>query len=181
MKRIEGLLQIGGSSKNIGKTSFVLSIIQRFSLTHDITAIKISPHHPEYDKTSILLQTEGFTIYKESHRNSLTDTSKMLNFGANESFFIQSDKDNLESAFKHLLSLKNNKNMIVCESNILRHFFIPDIFIMLKSDDVTGDKNSAKELYKFADIILNNDELIRSKAVSTLGIDKCKWFLNKYI
>ena len=78
------LLLIAGTGTRSGKTSMACKIIEQFP-DLEITAIKISPHFHE-TTTGLISKSEkkGYSIYEETNRGTLKDTSRMLHSGAHK-------------------------------------------------------------------------------------------------
>ena len=54
MIRLPNLIIVSGTGQNVGKTTFVQSVINKFS-SQNITAIKISPHkHEQCESAKII-------------------------------------------------------------------------------------------------------------------------------
>lgn len=66
-------------------------------------------------------------------------------------------KDHIDEGFDAFMSLVPDNAMIVCESNSLRKFVKPGVFIMAKNVNESQIKRSAMEVIKQADLIFKND------------------------
>ena len=176
-------LFIGGSSQNVGKTTFIIDLLKEYSSKHEIIAIKTSCHfHGILDTDIIIANTENFVIVKETITNSGKDTARMLEAGASEVYFIQAKDKFIAEAYNFLQKKINNKinnnAMMVCESASLRNFVIPEIFIALTNYENETFSDSKLILSK-ADIVINNylgnKKSIKKLVEKHIGIKNNKW------
>lgn len=156
------ILMIGGATRNVGKTSFIYQIIKNLSEKNIIVAIKIKTIY-ENDNffhgkdINPLKENEKYRITKENDISGNEDTSKMLNAGAYKVFKIKTKNKFILEALSELNTLISDDNFIICESNSLREFIIPGLFIMIKHIKSEEIKPSALKLEKFADKIIFTD------------------------
>ena len=155
------LLLIGGASRNVGKTTFSCNLIRHFSEKQlNIIALKIKT---VYKNDSFFHGKDNFpdgsdyNIIEETDKNSSEDSSKMLKNGARQVFRIRTKNDFIEAAFLELLKKIGSNSIIVSESNSLRQYFKPGIFLMIKHLHSSEIKPSAKRLEKHADRIIFSD------------------------
>lgn len=161
MQKINNLILIGGGSRNLGKTEFVTRLISNYKSKYEIIAIKIktiyegdSFFHGK-DRTPLL---SNYRITEFSNSNNNEDTSRMLKAGAERVFKIKSKNEYLGEAFDKLFNELNTSNkLIICESNSLRDFIIPNKFFLILGTNNTEIKPSAQRLLKFADKIIYSD------------------------
>jgi len=177
MKRIKGLLQIGGFSKSAGKTTLCMRIIQHFACTHNIIGVKISAH-PLHTDCKPFITNKDFSVYKENDETKGTDTAKMLKFGALNAYYIYAKDAFIRDAFEELLKCIRKEELIVCESNSLSNFFKPDLLLMCKNNNSIV-KPSAKPLEDKADMIINTENIEKTDIAEYLKIEEYVWHLNK--
>lgn len=152
----KNILLISGSGRNIGKTSFIRSVIAQNADKKPV-AIKITPHfHEPTDGLVAISVNNGFRVYQETNNSSEKDSSLFLQAGAKKVFYIQTSDLYLNEAFSHLSNLLSPEEPIIVESAALRKFIVPGlyIFIQKKFDDT---KQSAFEMKKLADMIIDSD------------------------
>lgn len=145
MKKLNNILLIGGNGQNVGKTTFICNIIKEHSSTHNIIAIKTSNHFHEIATQDIVIaKNDDFIITKETSKSTGKDTARMLNAGAKEVFFIQSNDIHIGKAFDIIYKIIDKNKLIICESVSLRTYFHPSIFIGLISSKnfIISDKKS---------------------------------------
>lgn len=156
MKEYPNLILISGNGRNVGKTSLICKIIEKFKDTEALISVKVSPHFHALTEKLILLKDENNSkIAIETDKNSNKDTSKFLKAGVLESVYIQSNDDEVLEAFTHVI-LKYPKNyLFIVESGALKKFVKPGLSIFVVNND-----NSQKEykLYTDIDITLNEKD-----------------------
>jgi hypothetical protein len=157
MQKIPTLILIGGNSRHIGKTTLACEIIRAFSADFQITAFKITSiyigdekHHGSHE---LHLKTE-YQISRETNPSNPKDTSKMLQAGAADSFYIQALDHAAEKAWDNFYKSVPVHHMLVCESRSLRRFVEPGLFIYLKSSNVEEEKPYSIWLESLADRVL---------------------------
>lgn len=162
MKEIveDNLLLIGGSSRNVGKTTFVVKLIEKFAKEYLIVGLKIKTVYEGDDffhgKDSTPLDTD-YRLIEEFDRDLNEDTSKMLKAGATRAFKLKVKAVAVLPAFEYFKSLLSKPYLIVCESNSLRNVLKPAIYLLIKQKDGESMKPSAQKLEKYADKIIYTD------------------------
>lgn len=161
MVKINNLILIGGGSRNLGKTEFVTQLISKYKNQYEIIAIKIKTiyegDHFFHGKDHHPLES-NFRITEFTESIDQEDTSRMLKAGAQRVFKIKSKNAFLGDAFFQLLnSIDTSNKLIVCESNSLRDFVIPNTFFIILGTKNKEIKPSAKRLMSLADKIIYSD------------------------
>lgn len=132
---IPNLIIIGGSSRNVGKTTLVLRLIQKYAKTAAITGLKVTSMRPGEEKfhgSHYNLKPEEFTIVEETNIYSNKDTSRMLEAGAKKVYYIETPDSLIKEAMESFMLMHPDGNPIVCESRSLRSAIVPGLFILLK-------------------------------------------------
>ncbi len=154
------LLLIGGSSRNVGKTTFVVNLIEKFAKKHTIVGLKIKTIYEGdsffHGKDRTPLDSE-YRLIEEFDEELGEDTSKMLRAGAKRAFRLKVKSDAILEAFKAFKDLLKEPCLIVCESNSLRRVVKPAVYLLIKERSDENMKPSAKELEKYADKIIYTD------------------------
>lgn len=154
--RFKDLLLVTGSSRNVGKTTFICSVITSNPLLK-MAAIKITPHFHEVSKGLLpIVENENFRIFEETDYFSDKDTSRYLRAGARKSYFIQTTDPFLEKAFQLTSVLLDPDQPFLVESAELRHILIPELFIFIQGSD-SINKPSAIEMRQLADATAFSD------------------------
>lgn len=146
------LLLIAGNGRNVGKTTLVCSIISLFATKTEVTGLKISPHKHTFNEEDVLYRNEKITILDEK-KNSLKDSSLMLQAGAKRVYFVMVKPEHFYESIDKLIELLPN-SLIVCESGGLHEFVSPGLFLMVKRKD---DEIVKKHLLQYSPIIVNNN------------------------
>ncbi len=180
---MKNLLLIGGATRNVGKTTLTSKIIAKFSEGNNIIAVKIKTirdretafhgknHNP-------LLENEPFRITQIHTADNNSDSGKMLNAGAKYAFKIKAKSQFVELAFEKMLKLVPDKEtIIVCESNSLREFIEPSLFLLILKKDSNEMKTSAKKLKHLADKIILSDGKKHNFEVEQLRVENNEWNL----
>ncbi len=158
--RLPGLLLIGGATRNVGKTSFTTTIIRQFASQHAIVGLKIKTL---YEGDSFFHGKDrnpldgDYRITEETDTKSTEDTSRMLAAGAQRVFKIKTKATHLAEAFAQLQREIQHDGLWICESNSLREAVIPDLFLLIKHQQLSDMKPSAKRLQRLADQIVWTD------------------------
>jgi len=177
---IPNLIIIGGSSRNVGKTSLALKLIEKLALSQKVTGLKVtSLRHGEDGFHGIhdSLKKNSFRITEEQDRGASKDTSRMLRAGAEKVFFIESPDHLLESAFLEFMRVHNPGGPLVCESRSLRRAVVPGLFILLKHFKISMIKPGFDFYESKADLIFTIEP--ESKSSESLA-DIIEWDQNTW-
>lgn len=159
MKEFTNILLISGSGRNCGKTTLACNIIKKLAEKERVVAIKISPHfHRMKNNHSLVGEGFGFQIFRELNSESEKDSSRMLNAGASEVYFIQSEDADLEGIHEKLKQLFPEKTPVVCESGSFANVYKPGLHFLLKGENADDLKKSYVSNLKKADFILTKDD-----------------------
>ncbi|MBN1969455.1 MAG: hypothetical protein JXR48_10955 [Candidatus Delongbacteria bacterium] len=175
LKRVEKCVIVGASGKDIGKTTLITNIIRHIKSISDdkIYGIKSTIFHGD-------AKFDNYSILKEDNMSGKTDTSRMLLSGCEEVYWLKTDMESVEKGFLEILEKIPLESIIICESNTLRNFVIPDLFILLADEDQTNWKKSALNILDKADLVINidrNSELNLPEVSTFLTLDKTKFSL----
>ncbi|MBC8488308.1 MAG: hypothetical protein H8D45_19965 [Bacteroidetes bacterium] len=131
------LILVSGTGRNVGKTTFVCSVINHLSKSCNVAAIKISPHKHTISNNSIILkQFSDYRIVEEQDYNTPKDTSRMLRAGAKKVYYIQSGDGSLGYVLKDIHEISDRNSFIVCESGALRSVLIPGLFFVVSHSGI---------------------------------------------
>lgn len=160
----EKMIMVGSTGRNSGKTTLVTDFLK---------AYKNHYQRPIGLKVTSIVERDGkcprggegcgvcssiksdFDIKIEENPNLNKDTSKIKNSGADEVFWIRSIKECLKEAFTDFQRQAGFYDLVLCESNSLRHYVRPKLFIMIKNTSDDQIKPSAKEVIHMADIVID--------------------------
>ncbi len=130
---IPNLLLISGDGRNVGKTTLGCRIVKDLSDKTSVIAIKVSPHfHLLTDSLVVLMDTDSMVITRETDRNATKDSSRYLNAGASEVFYVQCKDDSFGTLSEWIHETWSDDIPILCESGGLKNFITPGYSIHIK-------------------------------------------------
>jgi molybdenum cofactor guanylyltransferase len=185
MTEFKNFFIIGSSGRNSGKTEFACRVIEKQSKTHHIVGVKVKLVCTDKSECDNLCQNclagtlpdPGFIISTENNTESGKDTSRMLAAGAQTVFFLQTEKDKLEEGLNKLLKLIPEHAMVVCESNALRSFIEPSLFILIKNNDDDHIKESFAHNHELSDLTIDFHQNSRNFDPNRINIHNFKWVI----
>ncbi len=157
MITLNNMIIVGGTGRNIGKTTLSEKLIEKFSVNVPVTAVKLANIKPEtrfFHGHDVSTDTNKIFIEKETHRDGYKDSMRFLKAGATTSWFIQTEDAFLQETITQILNLLKNDAWIICESNSLMNFIKPALFLMIKGESGKTVKNNISYLFQKADKIL---------------------------
>ncbi len=177
--RFPNMLIVAGTGRNVGKTSFVCEMIERFAKAQKVIAIKISPHfHQISESEKLIKQTNDFEIIEELEPLSSKDSSRMLKAGANRVFYVQTKTDKaLPEVIKNLEYFWTKDVAVVCESGGLRRFVDPGLFVVCRSDQQTEIKPHLKKLESVVDQFILFQDAKFNFDLSRIEFENGKWIV----
>lgn len=184
MVKIPAMLMIGAGDRNAGKTKFACSLIKKFSPRCSIIGIKVtvieetedSFHHLS-EGCDVCSSVQGsYCIAKETNSRINKDSSKMLASGAKQVYWLQVWRKNLEEGIAVLLDIIGDDVVSICESNSLRRFIGPGVFVMVKSCGEGNWKPSAKKVAQYADRIVFFDGNEFDIGLDVIELANGRWF-----
>ena len=143
-------LFVSGNGKNIGKTFLSCSIIKKFSISYDVTGIKISPHF-HINSIEGIEPENRFFMEKEYRNDGFKDSSKMFVSGAANVYYIETTDIALKKNINQIIDMTDG-NPVVCESGAITNIINPGISIYIEDSEKKEVKN--EEVKNKADIIL---------------------------
>jgi len=165
MIRLDGMLMIGSTGANVGKTELACTLLRRLGKQQEIIGIKVTtiedadgscPRGGE--GCGVCSSLDGaFLITEEMQRDSGKDTSRLLSAGAKRVFWLRVQKEHLEEGLTALLDVIGPYAVCICESNSLRRVVEPGLFLMVKGVQTKHWKDSARELRKYAQKVVVSD------------------------
>jgi hypothetical protein len=172
------MIIIGGTGRNIGKTHLAEMVIKKLAGQSEVIAVKISnvnPGNRDLHGTHEMVVEGDFLIYEEKDRTGGKDSMRFLRAGAKRSFFIITDDGHLSLAFDRLMMTASKPNSVmVCESNALRNWVVPNLFVMV-SDVQQRGKKDMKKLFALADAVVPAlDQVAFDDLVSKIKISNGK-------
>lgn len=178
---IPNLLIIGGSSRNVGKTTLALSLIEKYAKTAAITGLKVTSMRPgegKFHGSHHNPRPEEFTIVEETNIHSHKDTARMLEAGAKRVYYIETPDRLLNEAMESFMQMHQNGNPIVCESRSLRSAVIPGLFVLIKHYDPEKIKPGFSYYENLADVTFSIGQHTGNSAEIA---DKILWNGNRWL
>ncbi len=152
------LIVVGGSTRNIGKTSVVAGLIAALR-ERSWTAIKITQYGHgicSADGKACDCATADHTIAisEERDRSGKSDSSRYLVAGAKRSLWVRTQQGELFEAMPRLRREIAEAGDVIVESNSILQFVRPDLFVSVLDPAVEDFKGSARRYLDRADLIL---------------------------
>ena len=146
---------IGGHTRNIGKTSVVEGII-RATAELNWTAVKITQFGHgvctgDCDSCSCADNVDQFSITDELDRDTGSDTSRFLAAGARRSLWVRTRQGELHTAVPSLKKEIEDVDFVIVESNSLRRFIKPDVYLQVFDPSKADFKRSARQFFDLSD------------------------------
>lgn len=176
------LLIIGGSGRNVGKTTLALSIIRKVSLLTPVIGLKVSTFKTGDEKfhgNHSNIPVNNYRINVETGENPLKDTAKMISAGAQISFFIETADNMVNLAYNDFRASYSSLDYpIVCESQSLRRYVNPGLFILII--DGRNSKKFSKDYINLADYVCysDNNPNCLEKLAESINHTPMGWLLN---
>jgi len=143
----ENMIIVAGGGRNTGKTTLAEKLINRFSKSHKVLALKISPHFhhsPENERFNLMEET---ALTKK-------DSSRLLQAGAYKSLYAECEDDGLVQLLDRLKLEFDEAQIIIAETAGLANFVRPGILIYCESHDELQKNQWLRDI---ADITLGYD------------------------
>lgn len=175
---IQQLLLIAGTGQNTGKTTFACKVIRKFSSSHSIISLKITPHfHKNVQSGKVIIDETNIYIAEETDSTTGKDSSLMLQAGAQQSYFVMATDQYLSEAFQKICRMIPTDSLIVCESGGLRHHIVPGLFFMMSKTNGELIKPDAEKLMLLADRVITFDREKIDFEIDRIKISENHWSL----
>ena len=149
------LVMIGGHARNVGKTSVVAGII-RGTAEFNWTAAKITQFghgicSVNGEACGCEVSEHQFSITEERRRDTGTDTARFLAAGAGRSLWVRTKQGELETALPAFTKKIDADEFVIVESNSLRRFITPALYIQVLDAANPDFKVSAQQFFDLSD------------------------------
>jgi len=176
-KYFSNILIVCGSGRNVGKTTFVCSVINKISKNNSIAAVKISPHfHMNTKINQLVIKEKGYNIYTENQIQS-KDSSLFYQAGADPVYYIETLDSCLEEAFYSVLQLIGNNKLIIIESGHLGKIIKPAFLIYLETDKSIAPEPKKHNMKEFADLTLNIIDKENPEVYNKIVVENNNWHI----
>jgi hypothetical protein len=152
------IVVVGGSTRNIGKTSVVAGLIRALP-ERRWTAFKITQFghgvcSANGEPCDCVTADHTMAVSEERDRGTGTDSARYLEAGAVRSFWVRTRQGQLAEAMPRIRKeLAGVENAIV-ESNSILRFLRPDLYLSVLDPEVADFKDSARLFLDRADAVL---------------------------
>jgi len=149
------LVMVGGHARNVGKTSVVAGIIGGLR-EFNWTAAKITQFGHGVcsvygEACGCAVSEHQFSITEERHRDTGTDTARFLAAGARRSLWVRTKQGELATALPAFTAKIEADEFVIVESNSLRRFITPALYIQVIDAANPDFKVSAQQFFDLSD------------------------------
>ena len=146
---------VGGHTRNIGKTSVVEGII-RATQELNWTAAKITQFghgvcSVNGEACGCAVSEHQFSITEERQKQTTTDTARFLAAGARRSLWVRTKQGELTTALPAFKKRIEDDEFVIVESNSLRRFMTPSIYLQVLDTANPDFKASAQQYFDLSD------------------------------
>lgn len=182
-----GMLMIGATGRNAGKTELLCQVIRAHAARVPIAALKVTPvaradagcpHGGEGCGACSSLD-EPWCVTPELDAASGKDTSQLLRAGAREAWWLRVREEALADAAADLLSRVPAGWVSVCESNRLRRVVEPGLFLLVRSEGESIAKPSARSVADLADRVVVSDGTSFDLDLERISVLDGQWALRR--
>lgn len=178
------LLLIGGSGRNVGKSTLANYIIKNISHKHNVIGLKVSTlriGEEQFHGDEHIISENGYKITQEDSKIPHKDTAQMIACGARKAYYLQTKEDFVLEAYTEFEKKYNPDHLpVICESRALRKYIKPGLFLIIV--DPANRKNDSMQFENLADQILyyrHNDLTEISQFAESIEYDEFNWKINK--
>ena len=152
------LVMIGGHTRNIGKSSVIEGIIRALP-EFGWTAAKITQFghgvcSVNGEACGCAVSEHQFSITEERHKDTGTDTARFLAAGARRSLWVRTKQGELFTALPAFRKKIEEDEFVIVESNSLRRFMNPLVYIQVLDIANPDFKPSAKQSFDLGDAFI---------------------------
>jgi len=149
------LVMVGGHARNVGKTSVVAGIIGGLR-EFNWTAAKITQFghgicSVNGEACGCAVSEHQFSITEERRQDTGADTARFLVAGARRSLWVRTKQGELASALAAFTSKIEADEFVIVESNSLRRFIKPALYIQVLDLANPDFKVSAQQFFDLSD------------------------------
>lgn len=160
---------VGGHSRSVGKTSVVAGLIAA-SPEFAWTAMKITQYghgicSATGESCDCATEDHSWAVTEERDRSGESDTSRFLQAGAGQSWWVRTEQGRLAEAVPRVRQVIAAAKNTIIESNSVMKFIRPELYLAVLDPSVKDFKPSAQEFLDRADALLlhNGDRPVWEK------------------
>jgi hypothetical protein len=158
------IVVVGGHSRNVGKTSVVVGLIERLR-EMQWTAVKITQFghgicsaHGEPCDCAVDDEEHTWAITEERSRFGGSDTARFLAAGAARALWVRTRQGRLAEAMPRLRNEIERHGNFIIESNSIIGFLRPDLYMTVLDRGTADFKESARMFLDRSDAVLLHSE-----------------------
>ncbi len=149
------LVMVGGHARNVGKTSVVAGIIRGLR-EFNWTAAKITQFghgvcSVNGEACGCAVSDHQFSITEERRPDTGADTARFLAAGARRSLWVRTKQGELAAALPAFTAKIEADEFVIVESNSLRRFIKPALYIQVLDVANPDFKASAQQFFDLSD------------------------------
>ena len=163
---------VGGHTRNIGKTSVVEGIIRAMPELN-WTAAKITQFghgvcSVNGEACGCAVNEHQFSISEEREPNERTDSARFLAAGARRSLWVRTKQGELVTALPAFKKRIEEDEFVIVESNSLRRFMTPSIYLQVLDTSNPDFKVSAQQYFDLSDafVLVERKDRISAPSMS---------------
>jgi len=163
---------VGGHTRNIGKTSVVEGIIRAMPELN-WTAAKITQFghgvcSVNGEACGCAVSEHQFSITEEREPNERTDSARFLAAGARRSLWVRTKQGELVTALPAFKKRIEEDEFVIVESNSLRRFMTPSIYLQVLDTSNPDFKVSAQQYFDLSDafVLVERKDRISAPSMS---------------
>ena len=180
MKKLNNILLVSGSGRNSGKTTFACHAIRQLAMSEKVIGLKISPHfHITGNKQKLVAKGEGFQVFQETDLLSGKDSSRMLQAGASEVFFVHCNDIHLPGIWEVVEKLIPEDCPVVCESGSFSKVYRSGMHVLVMENEPDKSKESYFQNVEKADCVVKKEEFLPEYFGFEIQFKDKKWELKK--
>ena len=185
MVSVPNMLLLGSTGRNSGKTVVACAMIRHLSRRQPVFGLKVTTIHGTGDVCprggegcGVCSSLEGdYCLTLEKDNGKGKDTEKMVQAGAEKVYWLRVRAGRMSAAVGAINEVIPPGVPVVCESNSLRRYIKPGIFLLMNPKGSKEIKPSAKRVREYADRIVEGDETDSGIDGSDLFFEEGRFFL----
>jgi shikimate kinase len=176
---VANLLLIGSTARNSGKTTLAVELAKRLAGDVSLVALKVTrisdegggcPHGEQ--GCGLCEHFKGnFCLERETDSSSGKDTSLLLESGLRQVYWLRAREEALADGYNAFVSKVGSDCLIIAESNSLRKYVQPLVFIMIVGGS-SRIKTSARAVLEQADLVIDFNHIFERRETVVRDIMK---------
>lgn len=174
------MFMIGSTGRNSGKTELVCALIDKFSKTHEVVAVKVTTVKEIDGSCSRSCKdcgvctnlSDNYLITREIDAGRGKDTERMVAAGASTAFWLRVLKQHLDEGAAALLTGIGQDALVICESNSMRSLVNPGVFVICNRRGEHRFKESADAVRGHMDrLVTFTDDPVGDRTAGRFDLD----------